>query len=62
MKVSFGGIRAFADGPSSASVSPGSTFFVVPKVHGSTTAVRHKHISTDQGDITVVLVELCQTP
>ena len=32
VKVSLGGVRAFADGPFSASVSPGCTFFVVQKV------------------------------
>ena len=32
VKVSLGGVRAFADGPFSASVSPGTTFFVVQKV------------------------------
>ena len=31
-QVSLGGFRAFSDGPFSASVSPGSTFFVVQKV------------------------------
>ena len=30
-KVSLGGVRAFSDVPFSASVSPGSTFFVVQK-------------------------------
>ena len=32
MKVSLGGVRALSDGPFSASVSLGSTFFVVQKV------------------------------
>ena len=32
VEVSLGGVRAFVDGPFSASDSPGSTFFVVQKV------------------------------
>ena len=33
VKVSLGGVRALADGPFSTTVSLGSTFFVVQKVH-----------------------------
>ena len=32
VQVSLGGVRAFSDGPFSASISPGSTLFVVQKV------------------------------
>ena len=48
VRVSLDGVRAFPEVPFSASVSPGSTSFVVQKVRAcSTTAVLLDHISRD---------------
>ena len=56
--------RAFSDGLFSASVSPGSTFFVVQmlRVWHRATAALLDNIARDRGDVVVVLLELRWTP
>ena len=63
VKVSSDGVCAFL-GLSEAFASPGSKSFVFQKASclNSTTAILLDHVSTDCGDVTVVLVELRWTP